>query len=148
MPSQEFSRRLVAEAVRLGCSNVRIDRVHRHPRLFGTIGAETILIIFPGSPSDTRRGWRNAIAELRRAVRNIASPPASKKRTSLSLLRQRRRTKPRRKAAVAGNSPSYTIRDNTPTRLDRDPWQDLAQFREDLINDLFFPNPVRSNTHG
>lgn len=142
--SQEYSRRLVAEAGRLRCSRIRIERLRRHPCLRATFNDKPICVVFAGTSGDQYFGCRKAIADLRRAVRKIAGGPTPKNRASLLLVRKRRRRQPRRKTAMACKSPRMAG-DATPTRLDRDPWQDLAHFREDLIQELFFPGPTQSN---
>jgi hypothetical protein len=63
-------RDLVTFARDLGVRDARIEQGGKHPRLVGTKpDGMALRYILPGTPSDGRRGRRNAEAELRRACK-------------------------------------------------------------------------------
>ena len=81
---------LIFEAIRLGLTDVRVDRTRRHPHLRATLplpGAPRLTYAFPGSPSD-RRSELNSVHQLRRLVRRafehrgLPSPDTRSRRKS------------------------------------------------------------------
>lgn len=138
--SQEFSRRLSNEAQRLGCSDVRIGHTRRHPCLRATCKGKAIRIVFAGTSGDQYFGLRKAIADLRRAVRSVGGELAEKK--SKSSTSCKRRHVPRSGRALAARCGNTLRRPDppTPTRLDRNPLEQLGQFRQQLIQQLLFPS--------
>ncbi len=70
MTTQKHLRDLVAYARGLGLDDARIEQRGRHPHLIATTpDGKPLRYTLACSPSDGRRGQRNAEADLRRAVR-------------------------------------------------------------------------------
>ena len=63
-------RDIVALARDLGIEDAKVEQGGKHPHLTGTKpDGKPLRLVLPGSPSDGRRGRRNAEADVRRAVR-------------------------------------------------------------------------------
>jgi hypothetical protein len=65
-------RRFLATA---GIKTYVFERRRRHRAVVIRNGSTSRFVVFPASPSDSRRGIRNLMTDLRRAVREIDHAP-------------------------------------------------------------------------
>jgi len=131
-----IERSLIAVARRLGLEDIRIERSRRHPLLRASLqGDPCISYVFPRTPSD----WRselNAVQGLRRMVRRaceargIPTPGAKLKASAGSAQQHRARSRTARRVRLRAQAAPI---DDQASRLDKDPWSDLAKLRELLL---------------
>jgi hypothetical protein len=125
---RDYHRRLMARVRRLkGVTNVRIGRDSQgRPRVIVRIGKQVLLYPVAWAPGDNRRGWKNAVADIRRQVRSIVGGVVpSKKRKTLKKHRRLRRRWPRNRVITV-------IESRQPTRLDFHPFAALLVLRDRL----------------
>lgn len=102
-------RELLAFARCLGVVDARIENGGKHPKLTGTTpNGEALRYTLPSTPSDGRRGQRNAEADLRKACRSEAAADDGQQAEAGERRRRRRRRGHHRPPGCSAGSPQMT----------------------------------------
>lgn len=123
----EYHRGFLAEAERLGIEERSLTQGRKAFKFTGSIAGKRIIYFLCVTPSDSRRGLKQAIADLRRFVREAMGP--SHHTQSHAGTKHAGRDVRRRATRSVALSLKLIASPGSPTRLSIDPWAALAALR-------------------